>query len=294
MERFPRVSRKNAARALARRAWRAASFRADVHFDQLSRRIGVLESLAGVPDQVARVQPHILATLSPSWHPDLQLARIGSEFDGGYVLPMKMVERASGVLSIGVGDNNEADFDLAQRGLAVHAWDHTVNGVPREHELITFHSIGVGPRSSGNIKTLAELTELSFGREASDLLLLMDAEGAEWEVLQTCPDRTLDRFIVLSVEFHGLGDALIPGSKVLDVLGRLRERFTPIAVHANNHGTAWQREDFLLPDIVEVTYVRVDRIPDSAAGENDFNMQFRPCCPDLSDLELKWTRQIRE
>lgn len=149
---------------------------------------------------------------------------------------MKMMERVSGVLSIGVGDNNDADFELAQRGLTVHAWDHTVNKIPREHELITFHSIGVGQESSENIKTLAELTELSFGLEGSDLMLLVDAEGSEWNVLLTSSDETLARFCILSVEVHGLGDALIPGSKVLKVLGRLRERFTPVAVHANNHG----------------------------------------------------------
>lgn len=259
-----------------------------MHIDRLSRQVAILEQLAGVSEQVAIVQPHIVAALSPSQHPQLALERVGSHFDGGYVLPRRIVDAARGVVSIGVGDNNEVDLELADRGLRVHAWDHTVAGLPRSHELITFHRVGVGAIDGSGLKTLEEITDASFGAEASGLVLLMDAEGAEWDVFSTVADEVLGRYTVISLELHDLGNALLPGSPVLQVLSRLRSSFVPVAVHANNHSASWRSGDFVLPDALEVTYVRSDLMPEGAHPGNCPPSLLAPCCPDVAEIELNW------
>lgn len=273
---------------MARRAWRAASVRVDVRAEQLARQVAVLEGLADLPGRVAAIRPHFLSALAPMQHPQLSLERVGSAFDGGYVLPRTLLDSAAGVVSIGVGHNNEVDVELAKRGLRVHAWDHTVKGLPRKHDLITFHPIGVGPAAAPNLATLDSITDASFGGRDSNLVLLMDAEGAEWEVFATCSNETLDRFSILSLELHSLGDVLIPGGMTLEALTRLRERFIPVAVHANNHGAAWVSGGFVLPDVLEVTYVRSDLIPEGSYHGNCSAGLLTPCCPDVPELNLDW------
>lgn len=288
MKRTLSTSKANPLRSFARRAWRATSSRADVRVEQLARQVAVLENLVGIPERIIDVQPRILAALTPIQDEQLELERIGSEFDGGYVLSKQLIECASGLVSIGIGDNNDADLTLAERGLRVHAWDHTIGNLPRDHALITFHRIGVGATDATNIRTLTSITDMSFGEDINNLLLLMDVEGHEWEVLSAVSDTTLNRYSMLGLEFHNLGDALLLESVVLDVLERLRRHFTPVVVHPNNHGTLWASEGFVLPDMLEVTYVRSDLVSTfSRPGDCPGNL-LSPCCPDLPEMILDW------
>lgn len=259
-----------------------------MRLEQLDRKVAVLEQLAGISGRIADIQPQILSTLTPWQDQQLSLERVGSTFDGGYVIPKELVESASGVVSIGVGDNNDADMDLADRGLPVHAWDHTVNRLPRSHPLITFHRTGVGTTPSGKVRTIGSITEESFGHGMRDLILMMDTEGAEWGVLSTISDETLRRYSVLCLELHDLGDCLLPGTQIPEILSRLRERFVPVYLHPNNHGAFWRAGDFVLPDILEVTYVRRDLLSNSARTGNCPEGLVSPCCPDLPDLLLEW------
>jgi hypothetical protein len=90
------------------------------------------------------------------------------------------------------------------------------------------------------------------------------------------------------LELHGLGDVLVPGSSILRTLQWLREHFVPVAVHANNHGTSWSCDDFVLPDALEVTFVRSDLVPEGAEPGNCPDELLAPCCPDVSEIELPW------
>ena len=284
-------SRSNPLRSIARRAWRAASIRSDVRIEQLTRQIAVLEELTHVSDQISRVQPRFQAALSPEQDPHLALERIGSEFDGGYVLPRALIQSSAGVVSIGIGTNNDADIALASHGKTIHAWDHTVQSLPRNHDLITFHAFGVGTNNTSTLKTLECITKESFGDSACNLILLMDVEGSEWEVLSMVSDVTLSRYSVLGLELHNLGDSLLPQNKILDVLEHLRYQFVPVVVHANNHGTAWASGGFVLPDILEVTYVRSDLLSqDTNFGNCPENLIAR-CCPDLPEVHFNWGSQ---
>ncbi len=263
--------------------------RSDVLIAQLDRRVALLEDLAEVESRLRTVEPDILAALAPVQHPDLRLERIGSEFDGGYVLPTAFVESATGVVSIGVGDNNDADVALASRGLRVHAWDHTVRGLPKVHESITFHRVGVAAIAQPpQLATLERIVTESFGSQANNLLLLMDAEGAEWDVFASISDEALAHFSVISLELHGLGDAMLVGSGILHTLSRLRTMLVPVVVHPNNHGASWCSPNFVLPDALEVTYVRGDLLPDGYREGNCPDWLMAPCCPDLPDLRMNW------
>jgi hypothetical protein len=101
------------------------------------------------------------AALVPAECPDMR--RLGSPNDGGYVVPMRALERASVLLSFGVSVDwtFERDTLVVNPGLVIHAYDHTVG--PRKFVGLALHSaltlplqlLRLSPR--GTRKTLRKL-----------------------------------------------------------------------------------------------------------------------------------------
>jgi len=282
------VSPNNALRAWSRRLFFGIRSRPDVQIGQLERRLQILESVLDLETLASSRVRELVDLLRPSQSEDLPLSRIGSVNDGGYVLPLDLILATGGVVSIGVGDNNDADVFFARRGIPVQAWDHTVGSLPVSHPLISFHRQGLGD-SPPLLKTLDDITESSFPRKSRPLTLLLDVEGAEWSALENVSPETLDRFSVISAELHDLGNLLVEPEPILPVLRRIRERFIPIAVHANNYMPTWDLANVRVPDALEVTFVHCELVDGSTLRDGNCNLSlFSPCCPDLPDVELPW------
>lgn len=279
----------NPVRAWSRRIVRGTHNRPDVQILQLQRRVEILERVTDIAGRTGGWVGSFVSSLTPYQFPALPLERLGSAHDGGYVLPVGLGKAVSGVVSIGVGDNNDVDVQLATQGLSVHAWDHTVEGLPTPHDAITFHKVGLGTAAEDpDLLTLGAIVDASFGGEAGDLLLLLDAEGAEWEQLAACDDATLDRFGVIGVELHDLGDLILDPTEKLAVLERLNAMFVPVAVHANNHAAVWSLPGLELPDALEVTYVNRRLALSAGSVGNCAAELMAPCCPDLPEVPLNW------
>jgi hypothetical protein len=255
---------------------------------QLARKIEILEQCSVKPIEVIEAAQRVLDLICPWEYPDMSLRRYGSSHDGGYVLPEKLVENSNGVISLGVGNNIDADIQLAKMGLSIHAWDHTVTALPSNHAKITFHKFGVGAKAD-ELLPLRDIGTMSFPGVASGLILMMDVEGAEWEALRTCDSDTLGKFDVISAELHGLGDVLAGDFSSLSALKRINEEFVSVALHANNHCATWLVGEKIFPDCVEITFVRRALVGTSLRRGNAQSHLFSPCCPDLPDIELLWT-----
>ncbi len=280
------VPTNNPVRSWGRRAVYGMRVRPDVQVLKLERRLRVLESVVDL-DARAPWMGELLELLAPRQFTRVPLERLGSLHDGGYVLPRSLPHECAGVVSIGVGDNNDVDVALAERGLQVHAWDHTVADVPTAHPMIAFHRMGLG-EGSASLLTLNEITEASFGPTSGSLALMLDVEGAEWEALGRAQDSDLDRFALISLEMHGLGDLLVDPNPILAVLRRLHQRFVPVAVHPNNYGAVWTLGGVELCDALEVTYVSRQSVQGDGVPGNCPAALLSPCCPDLPDVHLGW------
>lgn len=88
----------------------------------------------------------------------------------------------------------------------------------------------------------------------------MDIEGAEYEVFCFEPIEIFSRFSVLAVEFHGFrtlgantGYALISS-----VFEKLFQNFKIVHAHPNNITTLFAYNDILVPNQLEVTFLRDD------------------------------------
>jgi len=109
----------------------------------------------------------------------------------------------------------------------------------------------------------------------ADCLLQIDIEGAEYLTITKASQNLLQAFRIIVIEFHNLGDLLRPWSswhrRIKETIAALNQNHTCIHAHPNNccsevfiPGT-----EINLPQVLECTYLRRDRLGDSAATASD-------------------------
>ena len=93
----------------------------------------------------------------------------------------------------------------------------------------------------------------------TSLFLKMDVEGAEWEVFASIKRTTLKQFKQIVLEIHyPCNDAVTRKRRKLQALKNLKRDFEIVHVHGNNHGDETIDGNFILPEVLELTYVRKD------------------------------------
>jgi hypothetical protein len=191
---------------------------------------------------------------------EFELVRLGGSGDGGYLVPDDLTGIGH-VFSPGVADSWQFELDVAQAtGASVHLIEvgevpaacpfpvdrgflgpHTVTGHVGVNDWIRSHA------TSGN----------------SEWLLQMDIEGGEYGVLQALSDDFLQRFRVMVIEFHRL-DLLSVYEwwryVFQPVLSRLSEHFIIVHAHPNNAGRNINMGCVVFPELLEVTFIRRDRV----------------------------------
>lgn len=226
---------------------------------------------------------------APNTH---QLSRFGSDGDGGYALPTDL-KLPDVVISVGVGSECSVDDQLARLGARVIQFDHTVAQSPSTSQNVVFHQIGLSGSVSGTkTQPLASLLELARAEGDTDVWLMLDAEGVEWDLLSdaTAP---LERFAVINIEFHRLTWIMKVDERSASMirgLERLRKLFVPIAWHANNYAPAMVIGGRWVPDVLEVTFVSQSYF---RAGETlTFEEHMRPNNPNAVELPVPFSEAL--
>ena len=217
-------------------------------------------TVVNLPDpELSRYAREILALLRPMEAVDRRLVRKGRNFDGGYVMVDYMLDAAV-VYSLGISDDVSWDLDMAALGCKVFQYDHTVSALPVQHPNFQFSQIGIAAQTSadGVFRSLEELVMRNGHNGLPDIILKMDIEGAEWNVLLGLPDAMLRQFSQIVLELHGFTaiDHAERRERILDGLRRLAMGHQAVHVHANNYGWIGLIGGVMLPDTLEVTYVR--------------------------------------
>lgn len=187
--------------------------------------------------------------------------RDGRHGDGGYVMADDFGGIAAAV-SIGIGGDVSWDRDIAERGIAVHQFDHTIERPPEAHPLFRFRRIGVAAADSAD-GTLRSLDSLVDGLGvAGDLVLKIDCEGAEWAAFGAASPRTLLRFAQIVVEIHdplNLSTRFDGSKRNLDVLSKLAHTHQVVHVHANSCDRVDDVGGVEVPAVIELSFLRRDR-----------------------------------
>lgn len=242
-----------------RYAEREALRRSDVRLIQVQRVMTLSD------EQAERLQHlHTMLTARPS---SLSFFRAGRAGDGGYVMASG-VDSGTFVLSLGVGSETSADRCLADRGARVLQLDPFVEASPLTHPNVCFRRLGITGRSGiEGMITIDQALDLGGARDTTTRrIMLMDVEGAEWDVLRGTSTE-LNAFEQIVVELHGMDLVLDPsaGPILLSCVSRLVSDHVPVFLHANNCSAVYAFGGFYIPSVVEVTLVRNDKF--SAGAE---------------------------
>lgn len=226
--------------------------------------------------------------LAPQTVSGFRKIRIGSESDGGYVM-LDDFEAVDLALSFGVDTNVDWDLAIAERGIAVQQFDHTVCASPVSHPLLGFRRKRVvGSRPMVSDVTIASiLAEAGVARDAS-VILKCDIEGDEWFVLRHCAPEQLQRFSQIIIEFHDFARAIDEdwSQTALEVLSKLTAHFAVFHVHGNNWRPLISIGGELFPDVLEVSLASRSRYAFSASKELFPTPLDRPNDPVSPDLYL--------
>jgi hypothetical protein len=182
--------------------------------------------------------------------------RLGAKHDAGYICLDDFKDIAA-VLSFGIGKDSSWDAAIADMGLVVHQYDHSVTGPPRPHANFRFHQrelAGMADASHDSIESILADNNLT---QPASVILKIDIEQAEWEVFARTPVKSLKNFAQVICEFHDFENVADDRwfERAHAVLAKLNEWFAVVHVHANNYGPLVAAGTVMIPQVLEVSYV---------------------------------------
>lgn len=203
-----------------------------------------------------------LDLLTP-WDAGLPLIRVGGEADGGYLLPEDL-EGVAALLSPGVAETWDFEREMGEEfGIRSYMIDGSVDAPLGLTELQDFRRVWLGSRTRGDVVSLKNWVGDVEQVASGDLALQMDIEGAEYRVLSNTPVEVLQRFRMAVVEYHGLEwmrfAPAIQGV-ILPALRKMSVSFEVVHVHPNNCCGTFMLHGVQVPRVLEVTYLRRDRV----------------------------------
>jgi FkbM family methyltransferase len=190
------------------------------------------------------------------------LVRIGSENDGGYLIPNDLWGIKT-CFSPGVDINASFEIDLLNKNnIKSHLADYSVDAPPVGFEPLSFTKKFLGAYDDEIYITLDSWVRESLQDDSEqDCLLQMDIEGGEYLSLLAASEKTIKKFRIMVVEIHDVEAWGV--EKFFDVVNaffsKLLEHFYIVHNHPNNCCGVVDLGGVLAPRVFELTFLRRDR-----------------------------------
>ena len=128
---------------------------------------------------------------------------IGRRMDGSYVI-LDDFKNVRVAYSFGIRREIQFDKNLADRGIDVYMYDHTIDSLPYENDKFHWKKIGITGKNKSNnlLKSLEELIIENGHSSEENMILKMDVEHAEWESLKDISFKILNQFKYILIEYH--------------------------------------------------------------------------------------------
>jgi len=191
----------------------------------------------------------------------LELIRIGSPNDGGYLIPQAIHQEYNGglLLSPGVAANWDFEMELSQKfGVDIAMCDASISEVQEFSGLRSFRPLWLKQRTTSDSISLEDWIVETRSDRGEKLFLQMDIEGFEYEVISTTSREVLKKFEYIVVEIHNVDMCLNLYefvAKFLPFIRKLTKDFTPIHAHTNNCCATVTRFGREIPVVLELTLV---------------------------------------
>lgn len=247
------------------------------------------KKIAVTPATDAESLQNFIRKLRP-YDSDKQLIRFGPDTDGGYLIPDD-IEGIEACFSPGVSKVSGFELECANRGMKVYLADASVDKLPEEHADFIFDKKFIGAVGTGDFITIDDWVKNSISSQHTDLILQMDIEGFEYETILSMHDSLLQRFRIVVIEFHSMH--LLWSKTFFDLASRAFEKLlqhhTIVHIHPNNLGTVVTRNGLEIPEMLEITFLRNDRVVQKQPAITfPHKLDFRNCNkPDLP-LPRSW------
>jgi hypothetical protein len=234
----------------------------------------------------------IISLLSPMDIAGGKFVRVGKNNDGGYVMLDDLKkETIDAAYSFGISNDVSWDESIAARGIDVFMYDHTIDRLPMQHPGFHYFETGVtGHKKGTNLKTLSEIITANHHTSSKNLIMKMDIEDCEWDVFDETSSDIINKFSQIVIEFHRLYPSVFEQKYffIINVLNKINQTHQSIHVHANNYMPSMWIEKLVLPDVLEVTYIRRSDAKDRLlANTRRFPTEAdQPNMPGSSDIYL--------
>ncbi len=203
----------------------------------------------------------LIHKLRPVRDREFNLVRFGPSGDGGYLIPHDL-DGIEACFSPGVCDVSGFEKQCADLGMRVFMADKSVDRPAETHELFHFTKKYVGALSNDDFFTMDEWVNSSLPNSTSDLLLQMDIEGAEYETILRMSDQLMGRCRMIIIEFHLL-DQLWDCNffrLAAPVFEKILKNHSCVHIHPNNCSDVIKKEGLEIPQMMEFTFLRKDRL----------------------------------
>ena len=180
--------------------------------------------------------------------------RIGRFGDGGYVC-VDDFDGVTGAFSLGIAGEVSWDLEVANLGIQVHQFDHSVNQPPVANPNFHFHKSKIGGKISENVETIDSIVK-NYAASTTNNIIKIDIEGDEWDALCATSEITLRSFGQILCEFHAFSkvNRIEWWERAFIALTRLEKHFAVVHVHANNWAPYLNVGGVPFPEVIEVSF----------------------------------------
>ncbi len=240
-------------------------------------------------DKLIAIKKQIFSDLQVMSVVNNELIRIGSTFDGGYVI-VDNLDDIEVVISIGIGNNLDKERYFLSKGLKVYAFDGTVGeSVDLEDKNFKFFPRNIGSKNDYWTLPFIFNKVIDLKKISKKILLFIDTEGSEYDILCDLDASFLQLVDQIVIEFHNLIGDSQKAQAFSSIKSFLLKNFVVTHLHGNNYGSHLPFVGGeVIPDVVEVSFAsRLSYTFESGLNVSPKSID-KPCNPLLPDLDFSW------
>jgi len=200
---------------------------------------------------------------------NIELARLGNIFDGGYAVPVEAMKAADVLMGYGIDIDISFEREFTQRyNKPSYGFDCGVESIYTGNDRCYFLSECIGTsdylyknqKSSGKIFTFSEQLE-RLRLTNKKIAIKMDIEGAEYAVMDEILEYQQNiTAIVIEVHFKKTTP-----ENLVKFFSSINENFILLHIHGNNFSHCVKGE---IPTVIELTYVNKNLVSSYQVSDN--------------------------
>jgi len=210
--------------------------------------------------------------------------RLGSKFDGGYVIGL-IPGSYDCYISAGVANEESFSRDFINFFKMDKTNSFAFDGTIKQYPYNYTRNITYIKKNINNMINNSNTNLIPLINNYKNIFLKMDIEGGEYNWIKDIDEKYLDKFQQVVIEFHELGVSHF--EKKIECLKKMNNNFYIIHAHANNY----DRIFYDIPKTIELTFLNkklFDKIPELNITNLPINQLDFPNCEWKKDIMLNF------